>query len=126
MRSYFASGTICDDFLDIFIISSTQTVGQYLKSGNEIFHPYSFSFMIIPFDTVSLGSSVGIATRYRLDGPGMESRWGARFSAPVQTGPGPHPIPYTMSTESFTEVKRSEYGIDHPSTSSAEVTPFGA
>ena len=31
--------------------------------------------------------SVGIATRYGLDGPGIESRWGARFSAPVQTGP---------------------------------------
>ena len=33
-------------------------------------------------------SSVGIATRYELDGPGNESRWGARFSAPVQ-GLGP-------------------------------------
>ena len=28
-------------------------------------------------------SSVGIATRYGLDGPGIESRWGVRFSAPV-------------------------------------------
>ena len=26
-----------------------------------------------------------------LDGPGIESRWWARFSAPVQTGPGAHP-----------------------------------
>ena len=33
-------------------------------------------------------SVVGIATGYRLDGPGIETRWGARFSAPVQTGPG--------------------------------------
>ena len=32
------------------------------------------------------GSVVGIATGYGLDGPGIESRWGARFSAPVQTG----------------------------------------
>ena len=30
-------------------------------------------------------SSVGIATRYGLDCPGIESRWVARFSAPVQT-----------------------------------------
>jgi len=29
------------------------------------------------------GSSVGIATGYGLDGPGSQSRWGARFSAPV-------------------------------------------
>jgi len=37
------------------------------------------------------GSVVGIATGYGLDGPGIEFRWGARFSAPVQTGPGAHP-----------------------------------
>jgi hypothetical protein len=30
---------------------------------------------------------VGIATRYGLDGTRIESRRGARFSAPVQTGP---------------------------------------
>ena len=33
-----------------------------------------------------MDSSVGIATRYGLDGRGNESRWGARFSAHVQTG----------------------------------------
>jgi len=30
-------------------------------------------------------------TRYGLDGPGIESRWRARFSAPLQTGPGAQP-----------------------------------
>ena len=34
---------------------------------------------------------VGIATSYGLDGPGIKSRWGARFSAPVQTDPGEPP-----------------------------------
>ena len=34
------------------------------------------------------GSVVGIANGYWPDGPGIESRWGARFSASVQTGPG--------------------------------------
>ena len=51
------------------------------------------------------GSSVGIATDYGLDGPGIESRWGARFSAPVQTGPGAHPSSCTMGTVSFPGVK---------------------
>ena len=37
------------------------------------------------------GSSVGIATGYGLDGPGIESRWGPRFSTPAQTGPGVGP-----------------------------------
>ena len=37
-------------------------------------------------------SSFNIVTRYGLDGPGIESRWEARFYAPVQTVPGPtHP-----------------------------------
>jgi hypothetical protein len=44
---------------------------------------------------------VGIMNRYRLDGPGIESRWGARFFAAVQTGPGAHPASYTMGTGSL-------------------------
>ena len=36
-------------------------------------------------------SVVGIATGYGLDGPRIESRWGDKFSAPVQTGPGSPP-----------------------------------
>ena len=66
-------------------------------------------------------SSVGIANSYGLDGPGIESRWGQDFSAPVKTGPGAHPASYTMGTGSFPGVKRPGRGLDHPSTSSAEV-----
>ena len=67
-------------------------------------------------------SSVGIATGYGLDSPGIESRWGgARFSAPVQTGPEAHPASYTMGTGSFPGVKRTGRGVDHPPPSSAEV-----
>ena len=51
------------------------------------------------------GSVVGIATGYGLDGPGIESRWGARFSTPVQTGPGARPASRTMGTGSFPGVK---------------------
>ena len=50
-------------------------------------------------------SSVGIATPYGLDGPWIESSWGARFFAPVQTGPGTHPASCTMGTGSFSGVK---------------------
>ena len=50
---------------------------------------------------VGLDSSVGIATRYGLDRPGIESQWGARFSAPVQSGPEDHPATYTMCTVSL-------------------------
>ena len=47
------------------------------------------------------GSSVGTATGYGLDGPGIKSRWGGRYSAPVQTGPGAHPASCTNGTGSF-------------------------
>jgi hypothetical protein len=43
-------------------------------------------------------SVVGILTGYGLDGPGIKSRWGVRFSAPVQTGPGAHPASRTTGT----------------------------
>jgi hypothetical protein len=67
------------------------------------------------------GSSVGIATDYGLDGPGIESRWGARFFAHVQSGPEAHPASCTMGTGSFPGVKRPGRGADHPPPSSAEV-----
>jgi len=41
----------------------------------------------------------GIASRSGLDGPVIESRWGARFSAPVQTCPEAHPASYTKSAD---------------------------
>ena len=59
---------------------------------------------------------------------------GARFSAPVQTGPETHPTSYTKGTGSFPRVKRPERDVDHPPPYSAEVkdrvelylsSPFG-
>jgi hypothetical protein len=66
-------------------------------------------------------SSVGIATCYGLDVPGIESQWGMRFSAPVQTGPGAHSASYTMGTGSFPGVKQPGRGIGHPFPSSTKV-----
>jgi len=51
------------------------------------------------------GTVVGITTFYGLDGPGIESRWEATFSAPLQTGPAAHPASCTIGTGSFTGVK---------------------
>ena len=69
------------------------------------------------------GSSVGIATGYGLDDPGIESRWGgeARFSAPVQTGYGAHPASCTRGTGSFLEGKERLERDDDPSPPSSAV-----
>jgi len=64
-------------------------------------------FEFIFYVLVGLGSVNGIATGYGLDGPGIESRCGARFSALVETQPGAHPASCTMRTGSFPRVKSS-------------------
>jgi hypothetical protein len=56
--------------------------------------------------TVQLSSSVGIATDYGLDCPGIESRLRRDFP-PVHTGPGSHSASCTMGTGSFPGVKCS-------------------
>ena len=52
------------------------------------------------------GSSVGTATDYGLDSPGIKSRWRRDFP-PLQTGPGDHQASCTMGTGSCPGVKRS-------------------
>ena len=54
------------------------------------------------------------------DGTLIESRWEARFSAPVQTGPGNQPVSCTMGTGSFSRVKWPGRGADHSASHSAE------
>jgi hypothetical protein len=65
-------------------------------------------------------SSVGIATWYVLDGPGIESRCGRDFHAPVLSGHGAHPASCAMGTGSFPGVKRPGCGADYPSNLSFE------
>ena len=49
----------------------------------------------------SQDSTVSIVTRYELDGLGIESRWGVKFSAPFQTSPGAHPASCMIGTSLF-------------------------
>ena len=56
------------------------------------------------------GSVVGIATGYGLDGPGIESWWGSRFAALVETGPGAHSASCKMVTWSSPGIK-SGWGV---------------
>jgi hypothetical protein len=70
---------------------------------------------------VDLENSVGVATGYGMDGPGMDPGGGARFSTASQTGRGAHSAPYTMGTGSFPGLKRPVRGVDHPPPSGAEV-----
>jgi hypothetical protein len=67
------------------------------------------------------GSVVDVATGCGLDGPVIESRWGARFSAPVQTGPGALPASRTMGNGSFPGCKERPGRVADPGPSSNAV-----
>jgi len=78
-----------------------------------IFLFFYFKFNIILILAYSCGpdSSVSIATRYGLVGPGIECQCGRDFP---YCGPGAHPAYQTMGTGSFPWVKRPGRGVDHP------------
>jgi hypothetical protein len=55
--------------------------------------------------------SVSITTRYGLDGQGIESRLGARFSATVQACPGANPASYTRCNGSYCRASKADRGV---------------
>ena len=61
------------------------------KAHCRVFELRSGNISVLSLPAKGRDSSDGIVTRYGLDGPWIESRWGAKFSAPVQTGPEAYP-----------------------------------
>ena len=88
-------------------------------------HPPSYAGVTCIKFTISVLSSSAVMGRdspsYRLDGPGIESPWRRKFSAPVQTCPGAHPPFYTTGSAYLPSLKRSGCGVDHTPPSSADV-----
>ena len=70
-------------------------------SMKNIIVPRNVTFSVIIDYAAGRGSVVGIGTRYRLDGPGMQSRWGRENFRTRHTRPWTHPASYTMDTRSF-------------------------
>jgi hypothetical protein len=69
--------------------------------GLELLYFTFYSFQCFMQSVVGRGNSGSTATGYGLDGRGIEFRCGARFTAPVQTGPGVHPAFCTMGNRSL-------------------------
>ena len=86
------------------------------KSNGSLSFIYFYVIKIVGRD-----SSVGIATRYGLDGPVIEFRWGRDFPHPPTQSPEVHPTSYVVGTESFQGVKWPERSVNLPPPSSAEV-----
>jgi hypothetical protein len=72
-------------------------------------------------NSVGQNCSVGMATHYRLDGPGIKSRWGREFLHPSRPGLGP-----TQPLEQWVPglTQRGKWpgcGVDHPTSNSANL-----
>jgi hypothetical protein len=100
----------------VVALRTTQSVFYHWKSPS--LHTV---YLCVPYGSYTK-RVVGIATRYGLDGPGIDSGWRARFSAAVQASTGAHPASYTVGTGSLSRgVNRPGRGFDHPPSSSARV-----
>ena len=85
-----------------------------------IHHPKQW-YNTVPTITEAWNSSVGIVTRYGLDGLGIESRWGRDFPPTSRSALGSTQPPVQWVTGLSRGVKRLGRGVDHPPPSSAEV-----
>jgi hypothetical protein len=89
-------------------------VMQFKLSNNKWLYYFVF-FCTVQCNIIGgRHSSVGIATRYGMDGSGIESRCGRDFPHPSRPAPGPIHSPVQWGTGSFPGVKRPGRGTDHP------------
>ena len=80
---------------------------MFLTRGLNIITKY----FICPWVRVGRDSSVGIATRYGLDGPGIEFRLGVDIFRTCPDRPwGPPSLLYN----GYPGLKRPDRGVDHP------------
>jgi len=64
--------------------------------------------------------AIGTAARYRIDGPGIETRWRRNFPHPSRTDMGPNQPLLQEIRGLFPGVKRPEHVVNHPTPTSAE------
>jgi hypothetical protein len=91
----------------IFSSNWSQVSGCYSKIGQDYLRRILFQF-------VGRDSSVGIATRYGLDGPCFVFRWRRGFLHPSRPSLGRSEPPIKWVSGFFPGVKRPGSGVNHP------------
>jgi hypothetical protein len=80
-----------------------------------------FIFMLTQWVIMGRDSSFGIATRYGVDVPDIECRWGLDFPHPSRPALGPTQ-PLIQWVKGLVQlVKRPGSGVDHPPPSTVEI-----
>ena len=103
------AGHITDsDKIVIRKTASTLQPSILLSAVTNNFSTHNFKAKLI---TVGQDRSVGTATRYELDGPGIKSRWGRHFQRPCRPAQGPIQPPTQWVPGLFPGLKR---GVDRP------------
>jgi hypothetical protein len=107
----------------MFVLSNVFVMVTWM----ERIGPSIFPKIVLNIHSSYMGqdNTVNIATCNGLDGPGIESHWAARFSTPVQTGPGAHLSSYAVGVGSFMGVKQLGHGVNQPPPSGAVVKESG-
>jgi hypothetical protein len=80
-----------------------------------------FCSLLVNKDLLLFRWCVGIATRYGLDGRGIETRWRPDFPHPSTEALGPIQPPVQWVPGLLPGIERPGRGVDHPPRSGAEV-----
>ena len=111
-RTMRMAGHVTDS--DKTVITKTASTLQpsiLLSADTNNFSTYNFKAKLI---TVGHDSSVGTATSYELDGPGIKSWWGRHFQCPCRPTQGPIQPPTQWVPGLFPRLKQSVCGVDRP------------
>jgi hypothetical protein len=83
----------------IFSTTFVRNIPHSTKNSARHYHKFTHVFILVQQLATGRGS------------PRIESRWEARFSATVQTGPEAHQASYTMGSGSFPRVALTTHPI---------------
>jgi len=95
-------------------INANEVVQRTAQKFGNINTTINYTFSILSYLKVGRDSSIGIATRYGLDGPGTESRWGGEICRTRPDRPWDPPSLLHNGYRVFTGVKRPGRDVDQP------------
>ena len=89
----------------LYSLRFTSILSSHLLLASQLVTLFQITFQLCGIPECVCLLKDRTATRWVLDGPGIESQWRAILSAPVQTGPGTHPDLFTTDTRLLLGVK---------------------